>query len=186
MVGSFFRAEANHMKHRPFLLTLTILCVVSLPQAQNKARIANPAIDMEGYLRVSAEAAKHRESRRLSEDEFIRMSREPETIILDARSKQKYDELHIKGAINLSFSDIAVESLKRTLPDQNTRVLIYCNNNFRGAEGPFPTKLATASLNLSTYIALYNYGYRNVYELGPLIDMKSSKLDFVFSSPDKQ
>jgi len=141
---------------------------------------------MEGYLRVSAEAAKHRESRRLSEDEFIRMSREPETIILDARSREKYDELHIKGAINLSFSDIAVESLKRTLPDQNTRVLIYCNNNFRGAEGPFPTKLATASLNLSTYIALYNYGYRNVYELGPLIDMKSSKLDFVFSSPDKQ
>ena len=174
------------MKHRLFLLTLTILGVVSLPQAQNKARIVNPAIDMEGYLRVSTEAAKHRELRRLSEDEFIRMSREPETIILDARSREKYDELHIKGAINLSFSDIAVESLKRTLPDQNTRVLIYCNNNFRGAEGPFPTKLATASLNLSTYIALYNYGYRNVYELGPLIDMKSSKLDFVFSSPDKQ
>src|SRR5207249_5047911 len=86
----------------------------------------------------------------------------------------------------LSFSDIAVESLKRTLPDQNTRVLIYCNNNFRGAEGPFPTKLATASLNLSTYIALYNYGYRNVYELGLLIDMMSSKLDLVFSLPDKQ
>ena len=182
MVGSFFRAEANHMKHRPFLLTLTILCVVSLPQAQNKARIANPAIDMEGYLRVSAEAAKHRESRRLSEDEFIRMSREPETIILDARSREKYDELHIKGAINLSFSDIAVESLKRTIPDQNTRVLIYCNNNFRGAEGPFPTKLATASLNLSTYIALYNYGYRNVYELGPLIDMILSEKGHLLSS----
>ena len=186
MVGSFFRAEANHMKQRLFLLTLMILCIVSLPQAQNKARIANPAIDMEGYLRVSTEAAKHRESRRLSEDEFIRMSREPATIILDARSREKYDELHIKGAINLSFSDIAVESLKRTIPDQNTRVLIYCNNNFLGAEGPFPTKLPTASLNLSTYIALYNYGYRNVYELGPLIDMKSSKLDFVFSSLDKQ
>src|SRR6266566_7847545 len=182
MVGSFFRAEANHMKHRLFLLTLTILCVVSLPQAQNKARIANPAIDMEGYLRVSAEAAKHRESRRLSEDEFIRMSREAGTVILDARSKEKYDELHIKGAINLSFSDIAVESLKRTITDQNTRVLIYCNNNFRGAEGPFPTKLPTASLNLSTYIALYNYGYRNVYELAPQIDVHSTKLSLIASA----
>ncbi len=29
---------------------------------------------------------------------------------------------------------------------------------------------ARSSLNLSTYIALYNYGYRNVYELGPRID----------------
>ena len=42
------------------------------------------------------------------------------------------------------------------------------NNSFRNAEGPFPAKLASAWLNLSTYIALYNYGYRNVYELAPL------------------
>ena len=117
--------------------------------------------------------------RRLSEEDFIRMSRDCGTVILDARSKEKYDELHIKGAINLSFPDIAVQSLRRTIPDQTARILIYCNNNFLGAEGPFPTKLPTASLNLSTYIALYSYGYRNIYELGPLIDMKTSKLDFV-------
>jgi len=106
------------------------------------------------------------------------MSREAGTIVLDARSKQKFDELHIKGAINLSFPDIAVESLKGTIPDQATRILIYCNNNFRDAEGPFPSKLPSASLNLSTYIALYNYGYRNVYELAPLIDIKTSRLEF--------
>ena len=40
----------------------------------------------------------------------------------------------------------------------------------------FPSKLPAASLNLSTYIALYTYGYRNVYELGPQIDPKESKL----------
>jgi phage shock protein E len=40
-------------------------------------------------------------------------------------------------------------------------------------------KIARASLNLSTYIALYSYGYRNVYELAPLIDLKASKLPFV-------
>jgi phage shock protein E len=64
------------------------------------------------------------------------------------------------------------------LPDKNTRILIYCNNNFLGAEKAFPAKAVTASLNISTYIALYNYGYRNVYELGPLLDIKASKLDF--------
>ena len=170
------------MKFRLFLLTLTILGVVSAAQAQTKARIANPAIDMEGYLRVSTEAAKHREARRLSEDDFIRVSREPGTVILDARSKQNFDELHIRGAINLSFSDIAVESLKQTFPDKNARILIYCNNNFQGEEKAFPTKMPTASLNLSTYIALYTYGYMNVYELGPLIDVKSTKLDLVSSA----
>jgi hypothetical protein len=173
------------MKFRLFLLTLAILCAVPLAHAQTKASIANPAIDMEGYLRVSAEAAKHREARRLSEDDFIRMSSEPGTVILDARSKQKFDELHIRGAINLSFPDIAVESLRRTFPDKNTRILIYCNNNFQGEEKAFPTKIAVASLNLSTYIALYSYGYMNVYELGPLIDVKTSRLELVSTAGDK-
>ena len=140
---------------------------------------ANPAIDMPGYLQVSREAAEHRESRLLSEEEFIRMSREPGTVVLDARSREKFDELHIKGAMSLPFPDIAIESLKAAIPDKGTRILIYCNNNFANAEGPFPAKIPRASLNLSTYIALYSYGYRNVYELEPLIDLKASKLPFV-------
>ena len=140
---------------------------------------ANPAIDMDGYLRVSREAAEHRATRRVSEAEFIRMSREPGTVILDARSRERFDELHVKGALNLSFPDIAVDSLAAALPDKTTRILIYCNNNFANADGPFPVKIARASLNLSTYIALYSYGYRNVYELAPLIDLKASKLPFV-------
>jgi len=140
---------------------------------------ANPAIDMDGYLRVSREAAEHRETRRVSEEEFILMSREPGTVILDARSRERFDQLHVKGALNLSFADIAVDSLAAALPDKNTRILIYCNNNFANAEGPFPVKIARAALNLSTYIALYSYGYRNVYELAPLIDLKASKLPFV-------
>ena len=64
------------------------------------------------------------------------------------------------------------------IPDKNTRILIYCNNNFRNAERPFPTKLPSASLNLSTYIALYNYGYRNIYELADTLDLRASKLGF--------
>ena len=133
---------------------------------------------MEGYLRVSREAAKHRETRRVSEAEFIRMSREPGTVVLDARSRELYDRLHVKGAVNLSFPDIAVDSLARTLPDRNARILIYCNNNFANAPEAFPVKIARASLNLSTYIALYSYGYRNVYELEPLLDPGNSKLEF--------
>jgi len=143
-----------------------------------KPSLANPAIDMPGFLRISAEAAEHRESHRVSEADFLRMSREPGTIVLDARSAEKFHLLHVKGAINLSFPDITVDSLKQTIPDKGTRILIYCNNNFSGAGQPFPTKLPSASLNLSTYIALYNYGYKNVYELAPLIDLKASKLAF--------
>jgi phage shock protein E len=170
-------------------LALALLCSVAVlsagtgadpkaPVVNQQVAAINPAIDMEGYLRVSAEAAIHRKTRRITEEDFIRMSGETGTIVLDARSKEKYDLLHIKGAINLNFSDITIESLKRTIPDKSTRILIYCNNNFRNAEAPFPSKMPTASLNLSTFIALYNYGYHNIYELGPLTDPKESKLTF--------
>jgi hypothetical protein len=178
---------------RLILLTLATLASASIAWAQTSAEtkpakfdsttpakvvIRNPAIDMTGYLAVAAEAAQYRASRRVTEDEFIQMNREVGTIVLDARSAEKYRELHIKGAINLSFPDITVDSLNAVLPDKNVRILIYCNNNFVGEQKAFPTKMPTASLNLSTYIALYNYGYRNVYELGPLLDVKTSKLEF--------
>ena len=166
------------MMHRAWLALLCATCAASLASAGSPAQIRNPAIDMEGYLRFAKAAAAERETQRVSVDEFIRMSREPGTIVLDARSPQKYDQLHVRGAINLAFPDITVASLKDTNPEKTTRILIYCNNNFSNASGAFPEKLPPASLNLSTYIALYTYGYRNVYELGPYVDIGDSRLEF--------
>ncbi len=164
------------------LLMQAIIVAVSLGSAAVGAQPTpvpdNPAIDMPGFLRVAMEAADARESRRISEADFIRMSRETGTIVLDARSRERFDELHVKGAMNLSFPDIAIDSLHAAIPDKASRILIYCNNNFAGATSVFPTKLPSASLNLSTYVALYSYGYQNVYELAPLIDIKTSQLNF--------
>ena len=72
----------------------------------------NPNIDMDGHIKNAITAAKQRESRRLSEEDFIKASKEDGVIVLDARSKEMYDLLHIKGAINLSFPNIDIESLK--------------------------------------------------------------------------
>ncbi len=166
------------MRYLASALGLALLLSAAVSVADQKPSVPNPAIDMEGYLKVAAEAAKYRQTRRLSEEDFLKMSKEPGTIVLDARSKEMFDQIHVKGAINLSFPNIDVESLKKTLPDKEARILIYCNNNFRAAPQFFPTKAAVASLNLSTYIALYSYGYRNVYELGPQVDLKDSKLSW--------
>jgi hypothetical protein len=168
---------------RSWIAAALVALAGSSLDAQGRGPVVNPAIDMPGYLQVSVEAARHREGRRLSEEAFIRMSREPGTIVLDARSRDRYDLLHVKDAVNLSFPDITVASLEQTIPDKDTRILIYCNNNFLGAEAAFPTKVAPASLNLATYIALYTYGYRNIYELGPLLDVATTKLELVSSPP---
>lgn len=170
------------MRYAPLFAALCLLAAIAVARAADFAPGENPSIDIDAYLRVAVEAAAQRESHRVSEAEFIGMSREPGTTVLDARSAQKYDQLHIKGAINLTFADIASASLEKTLPDRNARVLIYCNNNFENAPGPFPSKLPSAALNISTYIALYDYGYRNVYELGPLVDITATELQFESSA----
>ncbi len=169
------------MKFKTAFAAFLVLFAASFVEAQKAKEIANPAIDMKGFLRLSREAAKHREKRRLTEDEFIAMAEESDVVILDARSKARFDDLHIKGAVNLSFPDITVDSLATLFPDKNQTILIYCNNNFVGEPRAFATKVAPASLNLSTYISLYTYGYRNVYELGPLLDVKTTKLELVKS-----
>lgn len=163
------------------LVVLAMLAPLAAP-AQSQSAPANPRIDAQAFLAITTDALRHREGRRVSEDDFRRMGSEPGTIVLDARSSEKYRELHIAGALNLSFPDITEASLARLIPDKNTRILIYCNNNFSNAEKAFPTKLPSASLNLSTFAALYNYGYRNVLELGPLIDAKRTLLKLVSTS----
>ena len=170
------------MNTKPIAGSLLIL-LIALPALAGETKIVNPAIDMPGYLHVAGEAAVLRESRRLSEEDFLRMSQEPGAVILDARSAAKFCELHVRGAVNLSFPDFTAANLERVIGDRRAPVLIYCNNNFTNAEGPFPSKLARASLNLSTYIALVTYGYTNVYELGPLVDIHASKLAFESCQP---
>ena len=68
--------------------------------------------------------------------------------------------------------------MRKIFPNKQTRILIYCNNNFLGAPRALASKMAPASLNISTYIALATYGYTNVYELGPLLDVATTKLPF--------
>lgn len=169
------------MKNIFGILALLLACGIASAQTPVRAPAppANPRIDAQAFMAVTFEAMKFREQRRIGETEFMRMSREPGTLVLDARSSEKFRELHIDGALNLSFPDITEESLNRLIPDKNTRVLIYCNNNFVNNERAFPSKLPSASLNLSTFTALYNYGYRNVYELAPLLDARQTRLALV-------
>lgn len=162
------------------VLAMSLHAVAAEPAARTTP--VNAAIDSATYLRHAQEAMAHRESRRLNEEAFIRLAAAPGVVIVDARSKAKYDALHVRGAVNLPFPDITVDSLARLVPDRGTTVLIYCNNNFANAPDPMPTKLPPAALNLATYTALYTYGYRNVYELGPYLDVTSTRIPFAGSS----
>lgn len=142
----------------------------------------NPAIDFLGFQTVTAEVKELREQRRIDESEFIRMSKEEGTIILDTRSRGKYEKLHVKGAVHLNFSDFTEASLKEVIPSKTTRVLIYCNNNFDKEPVHFASKFAPVALNIPTFINLHAYGYTEVYELKPFLDINTTKIPFAGTS----
>ena len=166
------------MRRLPAGLIALFVAASTFATAQSPASPPNPQIDADGFAKDVAAAGALRAARRLSEEEFIRMAKEPGTVVLDARSDRLFRMRHVKGAVNLGFPEFTAETLARVIPSKATRVLIYCNNNFLSAPESMPTKVARSALNLSTYVSLYAYGYRNVYELGPALDVRASKLQF--------
>lgn len=138
----------------------------------------NRLIDYDAFTRQVIAVGKLRETHRVGEAEFLRMMADTATVVLDARSRERFELLHVRGAVHLSLPDMTAEELARIVPGRQTRILIYCNNNFLNAPEAFPSKAPSASLNLHTFNALYSYGYRNVYELKPLLDIRSTRIPF--------
>lgn len=148
-------------------------------------------VDYEAFKQLVLEVERHRSERIVSIEKFNSFSDQENTIILDTRSKEMFDAKHVKGAIHLNFSDFNQFNLRQLIPDTNTRILIYCNNNFADDRIYFTTKAyypnleevlkpsnLTLALNIPTYINLYGYGYKNVYELGELLSVFDGRVQF--------
>jgi phage shock protein E len=164
-----------------FLKSMGVACSIgcstlaALAQTNN---IPNRLINYDGFLAQAADVGRLRNERRVTEEQFMAMAAQPGTVVFDARSDDKYAGLHIKGAKHLNFSEITENELAKVFPTKSTRILIYCNNNFLNAPNNFASKAVTASLNIHTFNTLFSYGYTNVYELGPLVDINKAKLPF--------
>lgn len=185
------------------LFTLIALFTITFSFAQNDEITDNSTereasfADYDAFKKLVDEVESHREARMISLERFNSMSKLDSVIILDTRSKSQYDLKHIKGAIHLNFADFTQQTLYDIAPNRNTQILIYCNNNFLNDQIAFPTKVAlpadfqamdasreldelgiTMALNIPTYINLYGYGYRNVYELKDLISVYDQSVEF--------
>ncbi|MEM1225264.1 MAG: rhodanese-like domain-containing protein [Planctomycetota bacterium] len=175
---------------------------VPLGQPQPTASPApdNPAIQFGGFVTLAQKLQKLRDSRRVSVETFVAMAQEPNTVILDTRSKAAFDEVHVAGAIHLNFSDFTDEKLNKTIASKQTRILIYCNNNFIDEAGPtvdngapksaelevvlrgIVDKRPALALNIPTFINLHGYGYKNVYELADRLRVSDPRISLAGTS----
>lgn len=156
-------------------------------------------VSFEDFRGLVAAVEPHRAKRLVDLDTFLKMSREKGVVVLDTRSTFRYERIHLKGAKHLSFTDFTQDNLARVIPSPDTTVLIYCNNNFEGNETDFATKAfrpervnaavsgrqfasqgkpVMLALNIPTYVNLYGYGYRNVYELDELVKVDDPRAAF--------
>ncbi|MCJ8157892.1 rhodanese-like domain-containing protein [Sphingomonas sp. LaA6.9] len=165
------------------LLFLLSLAPLALPAAaQTPAR--NPQIDYPGFRALTQSVEAQRRDGLIDFARFQAEAAKPGTLILDARSRDAYAAGHIKGAVNLPFTDFTAESLAATIgADPNRLILIYCNNNFRNNAPPVTLKARPLALNIQTFINLVGYGYSNIRELDAVVDFTDPAVGWV-TGPD--
>jgi rhodanese-related sulfurtransferase len=185
------------MKLRIIAVALIILAAASGWAQDTKYPEAKVSFD--DFKGLVAEVETHRASRLIDLNTFLKMSKEEGVIILDSRSDFRFDQIHVKGAKHLAFTDFTQDNLKKVIPTFETTILIYCNNNFDGNQTDFASKVAVPglnaneaaatqfaaqskplmmALNIPTYVNLYGYGYRNVYELHELVQVSDPRIEF--------
>lgn len=188
--------EGVKMKSKIFAVSLLLLAI-NIGLAQD-TKYPTAKVSFDDFKGLVAEVEAHRATRLIDLNTFLKMSKEEGVIILDSRSDFRFDRIHLKGAKHLAFTDFTQDSLKKLIPDPDTKILIYCNNNFDGNQTDFASKIAMPrkrpdnaaaqfsaqtkplmmALNIPTYINLYGYGYRNVYELHELVKVDDPRITF--------
>lgn len=186
---------------RTLLFMALIGALAALPAAADdggeKADYPKAKVSFDDYKTLVAEVESHRRSRLIDLDTFLAMSREEGVIVLDCRSDFRYERIHVKGAKHLAFTEFTEKNLAAVIPDHTTKILIYCNNNFAGEPVNFASKVAPPrprpgqqaasqfaaeakplmmALNIPTFIALYGYGYHDVYELDELVNVTDPRI----------
>jgi phage shock protein E len=164
-------------------LSLAIIALLAAPVAARHAPV-NPLIDYDGYVRLTQEVRPYRAARLLPLSAFKTRAAQANVLLLDARSAAAFAEGHIAGAVNLPFPDFTADSLAAVIgKDRDRPILIYCNNNFRDNVRPVVTKALPLALNIQTFVNLYGYGYKNVWELGEAVTLADPRLDWVSTPP---
>jgi hypothetical protein len=189
------------------MLFATAVLFFATPVSAEQRPYPPAKVCYDDFKALVAEVEPHREKRLVDLDTFLKMNQEPGVVVLDTRSAFRFERIHLKGAKHLSFPDFTQDNLRKVIPSEETVVLIYCNNNFDGNEVDFASKVALPmrplprgdgqeapvspkaqlkaqekpvmlALNVPTYITLYGYGYRNVYELGELVKVSDPRVAF--------
>jgi hypothetical protein len=193
------KCSEKRKRMRALLIAASAMLLVASTASAQAKNYPKAKVSFDDFKGLVAQVEVHRAERLVDLDTFLRMSKKPGIVILDTRSTFRFNRIHMKGAKHLNFSDFTQDNLRRVIPTFETTILIYCNNNFEGNQTDFASKVAVPvarprvtpatqfaaqakplmmALNIPTYVNLYGYGYRNVFELNELVDVNDPRITF--------
>ncbi len=88
-----------------------------------------------------------------------------ESIVLDVRTKDEYDQGHIEGAVLLPVDEISSKA-EEVLKDKKAKILVYCRSGNRSATSEY---------------TLIKMGYENVLDFGGIIDWPYEIVTMMYS-----
>lgn len=163
-----------------FFMSAALACALAVPAAAQLAQPANPQIDYRGFVTLAEQLEPVRTAHRLPWQDFARQAQAKTALLLDARSERAYRQGHIRGAVNLPFTDFTDAALAEVIGRHPRRpIYIYCNNNFSDDAAPVMTKRVDMALNIPTFVNLHGYGYTNVWELADIVSTRQLGADWV-------
>jgi rhodanese-related sulfurtransferase len=83
-----------------------------------------------------------------------RLENEKGIILLDVRTKEEYDSGHINDAVLIPVDTLEVEA-EKLIKDKDAAIFVYCRTGRR----------STTAANI-----LVKLGYKNIYNLGGIVD----------------
>ena len=156
--------------------------------AEGKEKQRGGACDFDRFTQAVLDVQKRRKERLLTAEEFAKLAAMPGTIVLDARSEGSFELLHVKGSINLPYTNFGMETLQKIIPNHASQILIYCRNNIKdetfervewaSASNRIVPKMRASGLNLPVAVTLFIYGYENVNELDEIVAPDNCAIKF--------
>ena len=125
------------------LVAATVIAALALAACSSSDSTAPaPAAPSASYEQISAQQAKDL------------MDTDDSLVILDVRTQQEYDQVHIPGAVLLPLDQVE-ERAQTVLPNKDQLILVYCRSGNRSKQA---SELLAAQ------------GYVNVKEFGGIND----------------
>lgn len=98
-----------------------------------------------------------------------------DVIILDARESNEYKTSHIKNAIHIGYNNFNIDSIRKQIPNKDSKIVVYCSLGIRSESIGDRLKLAGYNQVSNLYGGIFEWKNHNY----PVYNLNDKKTDSI-------